>query len=631
MADLAPWDKAKLNKGKQEIAPWDKAKLNRAPREVPKLESAWTGVEDIGTFGLSPIAAGSGAALGSLSSDVLDTGNTDGALVRAWEAFKEGRKERGDYSSEMYEANPKSYMAGGLIGGAVTAPLLGAQQVANKAPLLQKLLQASKVGGKAGAVYGTGSALGSADSVAEGLGTIGLSTGMGAGFGALPVLGGATYKGAKSAAGKSSDFLKKLFAKKPTPEIKGKAIIKPDSASDITKLIKTDKGPMIPTEQTKLQNLKYKAEGLEPLTPIQQQPKFYGDPTPHQYAETYLKARSPKLYKKGLKQAESLENVLDKFKRLGADTKEGAGLTIKSQIDQGKKIAGKTIGQYKDKASLKKFPEKYKMLPPVEDDVLKIPVRNGENVIQRFQKVRNYKELDDLISDVGTAKRQLYIKNGYQNSRDTYDLEDVRRSLVEAYKKGLPKGKPKKAYEQYALVKQMYNDTLKNAGKPKRADKIFNDIVATGETIKEFKKMAYSLKRPELVDYVRDNYLSNIFNSTNWKSTWSKAMKNQPLKELVDQKTIDKVNLLLKYDQQMKSTSVSTVNPPRSGIINLLGQKGVKGAVVDLLFGETRQLKKVLNKYENIVSPKVPKNIDIPYRGARSAVGRTIVESNNKD
>lgn len=586
-------------------------------------ESLWTGVQDIGTFGLSPLAAGIGAGAGSLYSDIVETGNTDQALIRAYDALKEARKERVDYQKEAYRQNPKSYMAGGLIGGGITAPLLGAQQLKSSAPLLQKLMQSAGLGAKAGAAYGTGSAIGGAQSLGEAAGTIVGGTVAGGALAPLPVLGGAALKGAASKGRQGADFLRKLFQKAPQ-KAKAEISLRPEP-SDMSKILKSDKAAMMPTEQTRLQNLKYKAEGLEPLTPVQQQPKAYGEPTPHQYVESYLKARSPKLYEKQLKQVESYEKALDQFRKLGAETKEGAGLALKGQIDKGKKIAGKSIAQYKDKAALKEV-RKLK-IPNVDDDTLQIPVRKGENVLQRLEKVKNYKDLDDLISDVGTARSQAFVQNGYQNSRDTYGLDLMKKSLVDLYKKGLPKGKPQKAYEQYAMVKQMYSDTMKNAGRPKNADKILDGITATGETVKQFKKLAYNLKKPELVDYVKDNYLSNIFNAKNWKLAWEKAAKNQPLKELVDKNTIDRVNLLLKYDSQMRSTMTQQTNPPRSGIINLLGQKGVKGAVGDILFGETRQIKKALQQYENIVNPMTPKNINIPFRGARSAIGRTAVES----
>lgn len=624
MSELAPWDRAKQMK--EELAPWDRAKQRAL--EVPKQtisgpESMWTGVQDVGTFGMSPLAAGVGAGAGSLYSDVVETGNLDGALLRAYDALVEARKERADYQKAAYQANPKSYMAGGLIGGGLSGPLLGAQQLMGKAPLLTKLGQAAKTGAKAGAVYGTGSAAGSAQSLPEAAGTIGASTLIGGGLAPLPVLGGAAIKGAAAKGKQGADFLRKLFRKDP---VQGKAQVSlQPEPTDMSKIIRSDRAAMMPTEQTRLQNLKYKAEGLEPLTPVQQQPKAYGEPTPHQYVESYLKARSPKLYEKQLKQVESYEKALDKFRKLGAETKEGAGVALKGQIDQGKKIAGKTIAQYKDKAALKEV-RKLK-IPKVDDDTLQIPIRKGENVLQRLEKVKNYKDLDDLISDIGTARSQMFIQNGYQNSRDTYGLDMMKKSLVDLYKRGLPKGKPQKAYEQYAQVKQMYNDTLKNAGRPKNADKILDGVTATGETVKQFKKLAMSLKKPELVDYVKDNYLSNIFNAKNWKLAWEKASKNEPLRELVDKKTIDRVNLLLKYDQQMRSTMTQQTNPPRSGIIGLLGQKGIKGAVGDILFGETRQIQRALKQYEKIVDPVVKDNIEIPLRGARSAIGRTLTES----
>jgi len=49
--------------------------------------------------------------------------------------------------------------------------------------------------------------------------------------------------------------------------------------------LKTTTEALRPTKETIGQNLKYKKEGLEPLTPIQQQPKAYGEPTPQQSAQ----------------------------------------------------------------------------------------------------------------------------------------------------------------------------------------------------------------------------------------------------------------------------------------------------------------------------------------------------------
>jgi len=296
---------------------------------------------------------------------------------------------------------------------------------------------------------------------------------------------------------------------------------------------------------------------------------------------------------------------------------------LKASLTASKKLAGKQIGTFKDKIATK--PIRKLSIPKLEGLDLKVGASElspGIPIRDRLANIKNYKELDDVISDIGAT----LMKIG-SNNRDGFKLSQIKSALTDSYAAGL-KGKPKQAYKQYAMIKDLYYNIIPAEKKLRTGHQVMKQVLTNGETVKQFKKVAYTLKKPELVDFVKDNYLSNIFNAKNWKLSWEKAAKTNTMKELLDKNTINKINTLLKYDQQMRSTMTSTVNPSRSGIIGLMGDKGVKNAIVDVLFGEGRQLKKTLGQYDKIIKLGAePKTIDIPLRGARSAIGRTLTES----
>lgn len=572
------------------------------------------------TFGTAPLAAGVGAAAGTLSSHLLEQDTPIGeSFSKAGEAFLEGRRERNQLEQESSEANPGWYGAGNIGGAIATAPLTGGQGLTG--PLKQKMIQAGTQGAKVGGAFGAGTAAGSSGDVSDAIKRIVSGVALGGGMGAATT-------GALAGGQKGLQYIKQLLAKRAASKgVKGSGIIRPDTPKDIKTVLKEDVSKVQPSPKTVEQNVKYKEAGLEELSPTQMQAKAYGEPTPTQYAETVLKANDPKLYQQQLRQVESYEQALNKYKGLGAPTRETAGQQIKQGLLEGKKIAGKTIGQFKKeiaKVRIRKG-EAPKVPKEMTGLTLKDPI-TGKSVplSQRVEKLRNFKQLDALSSDISVAKNQKFVANGYQGDRGTRALGEYKAKIEKFMETFFPEGKPREAYRQYAQVKNIFNDTLKGTLKTGGSDKVLNKVTATAENFNQFKMVAEGFKKPKLIEQVKDNYLSGIFNSKNWKLSWEKAAKTEALNVIVPKDVISKVKLLLKYDQQMRSTMTSTVNPSRSGIVSSvvdIGKKPIKNAVMDIVFGEKRQMKKALDLYKNI--SKGPKQItQVPLRKTRSVVGR---------
>ncbi len=112
------------------------------------------------TFGLAPVAAGTGAALGALSGT---KGSLGEKLSAAGDAYSEGKKERLSAQNEAARQHPSLALASDIGGALATAPLMAATSIPG----------AIAKGAASGAAYGLGEGEGATD-VAKGAATGGL-------------------------------------------------------------------------------------------------------------------------------------------------------------------------------------------------------------------------------------------------------------------------------------------------------------------------------------------------------------------------------------------------------------------------------------------------------------------------
>jgi hypothetical protein len=271
MSELAPWEEvAKLQKS--EIAPWEEVDLEK----LDKSDAFKTGLTHSMTAGLAPIAAGAGAALGSTVGDIQsDYTSWKDIPGNAWDAFVEARRKRADEQEFLAQKYPGYYGSGNLVGSVATAPLIPLKALQG-ATLGQKVIQGAKTGAGLGAGFGAAEAVGSARDIGEAATDIGVGAGAGGTLGAG--LTGAV-EGGKAGLDVIRKYLANKAAMKATSqgELAGtgavQGTIRPQTQEDIRKVLRQEQASMAPTSETIAQNEKYKGLGLEPLTPVQQQPK----------------------------------------------------------------------------------------------------------------------------------------------------------------------------------------------------------------------------------------------------------------------------------------------------------------------------------------------------------------------
>jgi len=388
---------------------------------------------------------------------------------------------------------------------------------------------------------------------------------------------------------------------------------KPTSGKDVLTTIKEFGDDVRPTEQTIKTNKQYGDLGLDELTPTQMQPKIVGEPTPAQYAESLLKTRDAKLYNQQLGQHQSLEKVTDKFRDLGAPNRETFGAGTNLKLDTALKEQGKIIGDFKKNiASVRTRTAEMPKPPKVMEKItIKDPISgSSEKLSVRLSKVKNFKQLDDLSSDLGSEISRRFTANGNQSDRGIRELTIFKTKIEKYTENFFPDGKPRAAYQQYAKIKRIYNDTLKGALKTGGDDKVLTNVTKTAENFRQFKDVAKSLKRPDLVTDVQENYLSNMFNQKNWRSAWDKARKTQAYREIVPKHVHDKIKLLAKYSDQMRSTFTSSTNPPKSGVINAMVETAKNPSkIIEMVIGDERKFAKALKRYHKIINqpPQAPK------------------------
>lgn len=520
---------------------------------------------------------------------------------------------------QLKEDNPWTYGAsevgGGVVAGIAASPLQGANAAS-------KVKQAATIGGAYGMLANPGDVEGVVDELQLTPrlrnAVVGAITGAGVQKG-LDVIG----KYSKALAGKLSDKIQERSLKRAAEaearmngnsgsSLNVKIASKPRTGKEVFKAIKESADEIRPSEYTDDLNKQYAKLGLEELSPVQMQKKVMGEPTPAQYAESMLKAGNQKMYDKQVKQVESLDRALEQFKDLGSVNKETFGANINKSLDEALDAAGSTIGDFKNSIknnpvdkrdmfnSLKNYKIEASKLEPADTN-------KARNYVNRLFNSKNAKDVDNTLSLLGAEIRKAKVQAGGETPY-TRMLGNIKKGGEDYIEQMIPHGKPREAYKQYAAVKNMYRDTLKGALKTGGDDKVLSNITKTAENFKQFKQVSETLKRPELVTEVKENYLSEIFNNKNWKSQWEKARKTQVYNEIVPKEIDKRISLIAQYKDQMTSTMTSSTNPSKSGILNTVrefAQNPLK-KVTEMVIGDERKMSKAMIEYNKLLNSKRP-------------------------
>lgn len=160
------------------------------------------------TFGLAPLAAGAGAALGNLSGQPSGK-PTDWQAVK--DAFKEGRQGRIDLQNKAQEDHPTISTVANIGSSLISAPLLPIGAGAKGAMKMGAALGAANAAGSAGSVGEAAQDIGGG--VAGGAAGYGLAKTVGAG--ASSALSGFAESKAYKAAGAMLKDFRSAFSKDP--------------------------------------------------------------------------------------------------------------------------------------------------------------------------------------------------------------------------------------------------------------------------------------------------------------------------------------------------------------------------------------------------------------------------------
>lgn len=432
---------------------------------------------------------------------------------------------------------------------------------------------------------------------------------MEAGSQAIPVIASNALK----APGIIKTGVQKMMTREPIP-IRGE-IKTPIQAGQALKEVKL-------TPEMEARNLLYSEMGLDPLTPAQLQVKAGSEPTASQQAEALLKSADEGLYAKGKKQLETWQDLVKQYRERGAVTPEAAGQRIKEGIKTGKKAIGEEIGTFKEAgaetpiqiAETKPFDD----FPLKESDVFSLgkDVKEIEGIKDLYNQAKTAKDLDNLSSQVGSRIKEAKLSGNDKLARKftevkTY-LEDNLADVIE--KAGIKK--PKEAYQNFAKVKELEKDTLRNIYKTGKSKDVVNQITASGENINQFKKVAQALNKPELMDDVVDNWIADLASEVkindvtgdmtlgSLMSKWEKVKRSGVAKELLSQDEFNKFENLINYYKQYSSTTSRFVNPPRSGFIESAKKlaDNPQKFIVDLISGDARKYRRIARLYRQQVT-----------------------------
>ncbi len=591
------------------------------------IEAASQGYGQMATLGYLPQLQAKMEPITDRLFNLFSGGDTEPAPWEQLTSNKEDYTQSRDANIKriegLKESNPYSYY-GGAGAGMVNLAALGpgaagvrGMQTAYRAKLAAQ--QAAVIGGVYGVLSNPGDAEGVVDELQLSPRLRNAVLGSILGFGAQKGLD-KVAKHSKTIAKKIINIAKKKYAKRAVTDQAAlgqdklvSGTIRPTKGKEVLQVLKEGADDVRQTPQTREANRAYKELGLEELSPIQLQQKAGADPTPAQYAEGLLKVKDPKLYNKQLQQFKSLESKLDVYKGKGDINPETFGAKVNKELKEGLKETGEIIGKFKKdisgtrvsvgdvpKPKIKNLLE-YKIKDPYSDQAV--------SLADRIKGLRNFKSLDDLASDIGTAKQQRFLANGNQGDRGTRALGEYKKQLEKHIETYFPEGKPREMYKTYAKVKNIYNDTLKGVLKTGGDVKVLRNVTKTAENFRQFKDVAETLKRPDIVTSVRENYISELFNGRNWVSTIKKAQRTQAYNEIIPAATKKKMALLIKYKEQYASTTATGVNPPRSGMVGAMVEfaKQPKTKIIEMLVGDERKYTKALSLYNKLVeSDKKP-------------------------
>lgn len=383
---------------------------------------------------------------------------------------------------------------------------------------------------------------------------------------------------------------------------------------DVLKSLEQQKSALQLTPEQIKYNEMLKAKGYEPLSAAQQQIVPTGEASPAQMTEGLIKTRSPELFDTQTRQLDSARKKLERWQQLQASNPEVAGQKIKQELEAIKSAAGERIGEGRklvaDKSVFGKK-EPISTNKPIESGVdltyeYKRLSKPQQSIIGEFaNEYKNAKTVDDLMALNTKMAEIVDITPEFNTPTFNNALKKVKGAGKNLIIKELEKAgidNPAKFYEDFAITMDVFEGDLKGLNKLGKSKEVIDRVTRSGENFVSFKDKVTKLGKPELADYIRDNWLGEMANDTRFRSRFEKAIKEGVAEKILDKGQIKEIQDYFKYVDQVNSTSASKLNPSRSGLMNFITNResGLTKNLFSYYFGDEAKWRKAIRRYNEL-------------------------------
>lgn len=323
------------------------------------------------------------------------------------------------------------------------------------------------------------------------------------------------------------------------------------------------------------------------------------------------------------------KRFFDDYKSRGVGSNEEVGKTIKDYLQVQQEKFGKEIGEWRDaNKNIKVAPEQMKPFPLNMNEVRRDFI--GEDAI--ISKIEKLKQIYENPGDIGTldrfssAKLRSEIDMAY-NARNgilANYLSNIKRAADESIDNIAMINKPKTAKTAYAYSKKAETaDLLRGFLDETKANEhqVFNILTDSAQKFEQFENLANRMEAPELVEYLRDNYIANIFHNTSPSSAWgemNKINKIEATKKILGEKEFKTLSAIFDHDARLKSTMPSSFNPSgteitRQNISSRIAEAAISfdkskiaATVKDIVAGNPRKAKLAIERWKNLTRGYTP-------------------------
>lgn len=128
--------------------------------------------------------------------------------------------------------------------------------------------------------------------------------------------------------------------------------------------------------------------------------------------------------------------------------------------------------------------------------------------------------------------------------------------------------------------------------------------MASGKDTEKFIKIANQFNSPELVTTVKEQFLREIFESSNPKRTWDKVVNDESTRKLLTKEQITEVNNVILNQRMIESTRPRTLNPSGTALtlekMITSPKESLVNSIIGKVLGEEKKTKDAAKLYKAI-------------------------------